>query len=230
VDIAREWNIDIEKIHVTHLASVKDFHPLDQAIDRNAERIRLTGSNDPYFLFVGKLSGRRNVPTLMQAFAEFRKSSASLHRLVIVGPPYAVAAAEKLADEYGVPQFVVTRTNVDDTDLNIFYNCADAFVMPSTYETVSFPIMESQAAGTPVICVDTPGSREMTGGEAFFISRLDVTELVNAMTRMANDRILRDDLSTRGLANAGRFSWEKCAAETLDVCARAVTLHNRRAT
>jgi glycosyltransferase involved in cell wall biosynthesis len=102
--------------------------------------------------------------------------------------------------------------------------------MPSTYETVSFPIMESQAAGTPVICIDTPGSREMTGGEALFIPKLDAKDLVDAMTQMASDPALRADLAARGLRNSRLFSWEKCATTTLDVCAKAAGMSRRSTT
>ncbi|MEO8577429.1 MAG: glycosyltransferase family 1 protein [Gemmatimonadales bacterium] len=228
-DIVREWNVDGEKIRVTHLASVESFHPLGDSIDSGAERIRLTGSNEPYFLFVGKVSGRRNLPRLLEAFAEFRRRSPYLHRLVIAGPRYAIAAVEKLAEELDVRQWLVLKTSVDDDDLNILYNCADAFVMPSTYETVSFPILESQAAGTPVICVDTPGSREMTGGEALLIPQLEVINLVEALVRVASDPSFRADLAQRGLRNSRRFSWEKCASATLDVCAEAARLNGTQA-
>ncbi len=151
-DIVREWHVDPAKIRVTHLASAACFRPLGASIDRDEARARLTGGTDPFFLFVGKVSGRRNIPRLLEAFAQFRATSTYRHRLVMVGPQHAVAAVEKLADELDVRASLVTRTFVPDEDLNTLYNCADAFVMPSTYETVSFPIMEAQAAGTPVIC------------------------------------------------------------------------------
>ncbi|HVF39696.1 MAG TPA: glycosyltransferase family 1 protein, partial [Gemmatimonadaceae bacterium] len=220
-DIAREWNVESTKIRVTHLASAECFRPLNGVIDRTALRVQLTGSDTPYFLFVGKLSGRRNLPKLLEAFAIFRSTTSHPHKLVMVGPQYAITALEKMADELGVRAHLVTRTFVKDSELNDLYNCAEAFVMPSTYETVSFPIMEAQAAGTPVICIDTPGSREITGGEAVLIPRLHADDLVAAMTRIATDPALRARLAKRGLENAARFSWRRCAETTLQVCAEA---------
>ncbi|MBA3342510.1 MAG: glycosyltransferase family 4 protein [Gemmatimonadaceae bacterium] len=228
-DIVREWNVDPEKIRVTHLASAECFRPLPDSVDRNTMRARLTGAQDPYFFFVGKLSGRRNIPRLLEAFAQFRATSTYPHRLVVVGPQYAIAALEKMADELNVRASLITRTFVGDEELNDLYNCADAFIMPSTYETVSFPIMEAQAAGTPVICIDTPGSREITGGEALLIARLDVKELVEAMIRLASDGGLRADLAARGLRNSRNFSWQRCARMTLDVCAEAARMKGRPA-
>ena len=227
LDIAREWNVDPEKIRVTHLASAECFRPLPQSLDRDEMRMRLTGSTTPFFLFVGKLSGRRNLPRLLEGFAEFRARSPHPHRLVIVGPQYAITAVEKMADDLNVRSSLVTRNFIADEELNELYNCADAFVMPSTYETVSFPIMEAQAAGTPVICIDTPGSREITGGEALLIPRLDVKELFDAMVRIVSDRQLHAGLAERGLRNSNNFSWERCAVKTLDVCAEAARLSLR---
>jgi len=93
--------------------------------------------------------------------------------------------------------------------------------MPSTYETLSFPVMESQATGTPVISIDTPGARENTGGAALLIPRLDVNGLVAAMSRLAGDSSLRTELSERGLENALTFSWPKCSRETLGILEEA---------
>lgn len=223
-DIAREWNVDPDKIRVTHLAADKCFRQLPQSVDRRALRVRLTGSDAPYFLFVGKLSGRRNLPRLLEAFAQLKTAYATDYRLMIVGPQYAISEVEKMADSLKVRDSLVTKTFVADEELNELYNAADVFVMPSTYETVSFPIMEAQAAGTPVICVDTPGAREMTGGDALLIPRLDVRDLVDGMRRLAMDEALRREIAHRGLANAKRFSWERCASLTLDICAEAATM------
>ncbi|MDQ3244076.1 MAG: glycosyltransferase, partial [Gemmatimonadota bacterium] len=127
-DITREWNVEGEKIHVTHLASAECFRPLETSVDRSAMRQSLTGSDTPYFLFVGKLSGRRNLPKLLEAFAVFRRTTGHPHNLLMVGPQYAITALEKLADELGVRSHLITRTFVKDPELNDLYNCAHAFV------------------------------------------------------------------------------------------------------
>ncbi|MEO5579437.1 MAG: glycosyltransferase, partial [Gemmatimonadaceae bacterium] len=197
------------------------FRPLTPDVDRGSLRTRLTGTDEPYFLFAGKLSGRRNLPLLIEAFAEFRRRFNHPHRLVMVGPDAAMQKVRDMADSMKISSHVVTRTFVPDAELNELYNCAEAFVMPSAYETVSFPIMEAQATATPVICIDTPGAREMTGAEALLIPRLNVDEVASAMARLASDPELRARLAERGRENSRRFSWEKCASETLAICREA---------
>ena len=74
---------------------------------------------------------------------------------------------------------------------------AQAFLMPSAYETISLPIMDSQAVGTPVMCVDTPGSREVTGGAALMIEPLHDDHVCEAMERLAEDVGLCHQLAAR---------------------------------
>lgn len=224
-DIARVWNVPLSGISVTHLAIADVFKPLRNDPAVYEIRQRHTGGS-PFFFFVGKLSGRRNVPRLIEAFAKFKKETSFPHKMIIVGPDTAALNITEIGAELGISEYLIRLKYATDEDLNLLYNAAEAFVMPSTYETLSFPVMESQAVGTPVICVDTPGARENTGGAAVLIPKLEVRDMVEAMSRIAGDETLRHDLAQRGLANAQRFSWQRCSAETLDVLAEAAQTHD----
>jgi glycosyltransferase involved in cell wall biosynthesis len=221
-DIAREWNVPLSKITVTRLATAAAFVPLP-GDPRVAEmRNRHTGGA-PFFFFVGKLSGRRNIPRLLEAFREFKRQTPFPHKLIVVGPDNAALNITEVGRSLGLGEELVRLSYATDEELNLLYNGAEGFVMPSTYETLSFPVMEAQATGTPVICIDTPGARENTGAAALLIPRLEVPDLVQAMSRLASDARLREDLAQRGLANARTFSWQRCSAETLAVLKMAAT-------
>jgi alpha-1,3-rhamnosyl/mannosyltransferase len=96
--------------------------------------------------------------------------------------------------------------------------------MPYIYEAVSLTALEAQATGTPVICTNTPGLRETTGGAAILMTKAEVPEMVEAMSRLAGDPALRRELAEKGLAHAQRFSWQRCSAETLAVLEEAAHL------
>lgn len=225
-DIVNAWGVDPDKIRVTHMAASSKFHPLPVSVDRSSLRRSLTGGDAPYFMFVGKISGRRNIPQLLRAHREFSRQGHP-QKMLVVGPDYAIAETRRIAAELGVDDLLLTRSFVPDDELNGLYNCADAFVMPSAYENGSLPVFEAQAAGTAVISVDTPGTREITGGEALLIPKLEVREMVQAMTKVATDSHFRASLAQRGLTNSHRFSWAKCASETLAVCSEAVDITRR---
>jgi glycosyltransferase involved in cell wall biosynthesis len=220
-DIVRVWDVDPAKIRVTPLAAAGHFRPLSQPDDRDALRKETLGDATPFFMFVGKISGRRNVPELLRAFVEFKRGGYP-HKLLVVGPTHAVEAVKVLGAELGVGDNLMTRSYVTDETLNQLYNCAEAFIMPSAYENGSLPVFEAQATGTPVISVHTEGTEEITGGAALLIPRLDAAELVRAMTTLASDLPLRRELSAKGLANSALYSWSRCARETLEVCREAV--------
>ena len=222
-EIAECWGVDRDKIEVVRLAPAEVFRPLE---DRSREvefATCLIGEPAPYFLFVGKLSGRRNIPVLIEGFASFRRRTGTSHRLVMVGPATGQPWIGELAERHGVGTAVVRGRYVTDDELNLLYNAATALVMPSTYETISFPVMEAQATGTPVVCVDTPGARENAGGAALFLSRMAAFGLAEALSRLASDEPLRADLAARGLAHSRTFSWPRCSTQTLDVLARAAS-------
>lgn len=221
-EIADCWQVDRRRIEVVRLAPAEVFRPLPDRRPAASFAARLIGVDVPFFLFVGKLSGRRSIPVLLEGFAGFRRGSAP-HRLVMVGPGTDEAWIGELAERHGVGAALVRGSYVTDEELNLLYNAATALVMPSVYETISFPVMEAQATGTPVVCVDTPGTRENTGGAALFVPRMAADVLAEALTRVAGDERLRGDLAARGLAHSRELSWSRCSAETLDVLARAAS-------
>jgi glycosyltransferase involved in cell wall biosynthesis len=226
-DIARAWDVPRERIRVVHLAAAEIFRPLE---DRAAVRVvqrRCLGGDEPFFLFVGKLSGRRSIPLLLGGFAEFKRATALPHRLLVVGLNIHDLDVARMLSELGIGEHVAYPGFVGDGDLNALYNAADAFVSPSIYETVSLPVMEAQAAGTPVVCIDTAGMREITGGHAELLERPEPAHLAAALARLARDGERRRELSARGREHAQVFTWARCARETLAVLEEAATAEVR---
>ncbi len=221
-DIVRYWGVSREKIRVIYLAPAEFVKPLNR-VDACRHATAITENDQPFFLFVGKISGRRNLPCLLEAFGAFKRESGQPHSLVLAGLNLRNLDLNALCERFGVRECVRYCDYLEDNQINVLYNAAEALVMPSVYETVSLPVMEAQAAGTPVICIDTGGMREVTGGAAVYVRTLEPRLLADAMTQVACNESLRDRLRADGLRNATRFSWERCAKETLAVLAEAVT-------
>jgi len=216
-DIVEHCGIAAEKVRVTYLAPADCFVPLADRAEAEPARLRFVGADVPFFLFVGKMSGRRSLPPLLEGFAEFKRGTGLPHRLLLVGLNPHQLDLGALTGRLGIDDSVRYSGFVDDDDLNRLYNAAEAFVMPSVYETTSLPVMEAQATGAPVICIDSAGLREITDGAALMIARLEPALLAEAMARLAGDAGLRERLRRDGLVSARRFSWRRCAAETMAV-------------
>ena len=220
-DIADAYRVARENIRIVPLAPAEIFRPLRDD-PRTPEAVRRTlGETAPYFLYVGKLTARRNVPMLVEAFAELKRRAQRPHKLLVIGLNTTGVDLDGRARELGVDSDFRHIEYVSDDDLSLLYAGAEAFVLPYSYEALSLTALEAQAAGCPVLTVDTPGLREQTGGHALLMAKADVEALVAAMEGLADDDALRRELAERGLAHASRFTWKRCSHATLDVLAEA---------
>jgi len=223
-DIARCWNVPLDRIRVVYLAPAECFQRCNDLSLAALTRERYFGEPCPFFLFVGKMSGRRNISTLLEAFAHFKKRTSAPHRLVLVGlNPHRLRVREQ-GVELGISEALIICGYVPDQELNLLYNAAEALVIPSVYETASLPAMEAQAVGTPVVCIATAGMREITGGEAAMVPELRADLLADAMAEVAESKSLRERLVEGGLRHSARFSWRKTARETFEVLWEAARL------
>jgi len=89
-------------------------------------------------------------------------------------------------------------------------------VLPSLYEGFGLPPLEAMACGTPVICSNR-GSLPEVAGDAALLVEPEAGEITAALEKIWKDEALRSGLSRRGRKRAASFSWEKTAAETLNV-------------
>jgi glycosyltransferase involved in cell wall biosynthesis len=159
----------------------------------------------PYFLFVGTLEPRKNLPALVEAWREVRRTSEV--DLVLAGRPRADFAA--LAPEPGLR--VVGE--VPEESLPALYSGALAFVYPSVYEGFGLPVLEAMQCGACVIA--SRAVAEAAGDAAIFAE--DGAELARAMKAVAGREDLRRHYRERGLRRAAGFSWRRTARLTREV-------------
>ncbi|MGZ4164007.1 MAG: glycosyltransferase, partial [Tumebacillaceae bacterium] len=99
--------------------------------------------------------------------------------------------------------------------LRDFYLAADALVLPSYYESFGMVALEAMACGTPTITSNSSSIPEVTGDAALLINPHDMYDLAEKMQTVLNAPDLRDAMRVNGIAQASKFSWEKCARETI---------------
>jgi glycosyltransferase involved in cell wall biosynthesis len=106
---------------------------------------------------------------------------------------------------------------VDDADLPALYRNAALFALPSLYEGFGLPVLEAMACGIPVVCSDVSSLPEVAGTAALMVDPLDVDGLAAAMARVLEEAGLRQEMVSRGLDQARRFTWERAARQLLGV-------------
>jgi glycosyltransferase involved in cell wall biosynthesis len=221
-DLIALAGVDPARIRVVYPGYATRFVPLDRAAACVAVAQRF-GLHEPYILHVGTLEPRKNLVALLRAFDRLRDTAAAGHRLVLVGqrgwlyePIFAALDALRLGDRV---QLVDTA---QDDDLPALYTAAELFVYPSLYEGFGLPVLEAMACGTAVVTSNRSSLPEVVGDAALLVDPGDDAALADGMRRALGDRALRSTLAERALARARRFSWARCARETLAVYEEAM--------
>jgi glycosyltransferase involved in cell wall biosynthesis len=105
---------------------------------------------------------------------------------------------------------------IGDLELRLLYSACAFFIWLSDYEGFGLPPLEAMSLGAPVITTDSTSLKEVAGQATLLIkNNSDVEEIYQAMRRLVDNEILRQELIKKGREQAVMFSWEKCARETL---------------
>lgn len=212
-DIVSLLGVPEEKIRVIY----NGVSPFGLATPAETLRAKFGLPRD-YILYVGNLEPRKNVERLIRAYAKLKREAGIPHRLVLAGQKgwlydgiFRAVGDEKLEDD------VLFTDYVGEADKAALYRDAALFVFPSLYEGFGIPPLEAMAAGTPVACSNASSLPEVTGGAALLFDPTDTDAMAQAMYRLLTDRELREAKISLGKTRAARFSWDRSAAELMEL-------------
>lgn len=220
-DLVELVHADAAKIVVTPLAvHATEYVVAPGVVDSVLQRYRLAPQR--YVLFVGRLETKKNVVTLLRAFAEIKKELG-------VGHPLELVLAGKWGyGEQDIKNTLAVKGNgvrvlgfTPDEDVAALYAGALAFCFPSRYEGFGLPVLEAAAAGTPVIASDIPALREVMGDAAMYAPATDVVAWTAALRRLVFEPELRAACVAKGKARVAQFSWKTTAEKTWEALRQA---------
>lgn len=213
-EIVRWLCVPPERVVVTYDAADARFAPPDRQ-ELAAFRSK-HGLPERFVLFLGTLEPRKNLTLLLDAYAMVASSLDA--PLLIAGsrgwlyePVLARAEQLNLGDKLRFVGYV------DQAEQHLWYAAATAFAFPSLYEGFGMPPLEAMACGTPVVVSSSSSLPEVVGDAGLVVPPDDPEELAEALHRVLTDAALREELRTRGLKQARRFSWRDTAERTLAV-------------
>ncbi len=191
--------------------------------DRAAARLLGPPGHFLDLLHVGSTIPRKRIDVLLRVFAACRKHHPNL-RLVRVGAPFTPAQRDLLRS-LGLEGHVVSFAFLGSRLLAAIYRRASLLLLPSETEGFGLPLAEALACGAPVIASDIPALREVAGPAEFnpaeFCPVASLASWVDAVSRLLRERQSRSAAHERriaaGIARARRFSWDRNAAETLQL-------------
>jgi len=209
-DVAELFERRPEEITVIHHGVSQDFRPLPvEELEETRRRLELP---DRFILFVGAIEPRKNLTTLLDAWAA-----------VPDHPDLVIAGGwgwkyEPIRDQIErMGSGIHLLGPVQPGDLPALYNLATALAHPAHYEGFGLTPLESMACGTPVVSSDAASLPEVVGSAALLVNPTDVEGWTDALDRVLHDPGLASDLRRRGILRAAEFSWAKAASRTLRV-------------
>ncbi|KKT27231.1 MAG: AprM [Parcubacteria group bacterium GW2011_GWA2_43_9b] len=169
----------------------------------------------PYILYIGRIETKKNIQGILETYKILKEQYNIPHELILAGAPgygydnlkFKIANLKLKITEIGY---------IDEATKWQLFSKADVFLFPSFYEGFGLPVLEAQSAGVPVVISYNSSLPEIAGEGALFVNPLNPAQIAEAVKSIIDDKILRDRLIKLGFENVKRFSWEKCARETLD--------------
>lgn len=209
-DIIKNYGIDEEKIDVVYNGINSFFKPLDEVTKQQTKQKYSAGKD--YFINVGSLHPRKNIPYLIRAFSLFKKESNSDIKLILAGPNYwGVSEVHKVISETNLKDDVIFTGRLADEELNLVLGSAFALTFVPYYEGFGIPLIEAMQSHVPIITSNVTSMPEIAGDAALLINPLEVNEIKNAMMQLYLKPELRANLISKGNSQKQKFSWEKSA-------------------
>lgn len=215
-EVTRLYGVGPNRISVIHYGvDLEQFHPAHQTRWRDEIRRQYLLSPKSFVvLFVGGDYRRKGLLPLMQAIQATGRSDIEL--LVVGAEPgsdVAKCAAQLHLD--GRLRFAKSTS-----EISRFYAAADAFALPTRYDTFSLATLEAMASGLPVVVSRNAGVAEiMTDGVDGMVLPVgwDIQNLGERLARLATDRDECGRLGEQARQTAEQHSWDLMARRTFDV-------------
>ena len=214
---------------LTHFhKSEKDISVIYQGVDESFVKIENSGIinavknryglPEKFLLYVGVWRSHKNLESLVKGFEILKKNYQYEGSLVIAGrPDLHTTKVSGLIANSPFRKFIFTPGYIADADLPALYSASELFVLPSFIEGFGLIALEAQACQTPVLASDIPVLREVLADSSFFFNPKDPNDLAKFAANIVFSSEISASLKQKGTLNIQRFSWEKCARETLEI-------------
>lgn len=205
-----------ERVHTVYSGLSDAFHspPSPAQLDAARKRFNLPSR---FLLYCGAVYPPKNFTRLIRAYAKVGPARAM--PLVIAGGSNRFLSAQELLEpqRQGISDWVHWIGWLDNADLPAVYRLAEGLLLPSLYESVGMPVMEAMACGCPALTANRYGTLELAEGAAVLVDPDSIEDIAAGIVRLLEDQPLRAKLRAAGLERAERFTWQRTAAEVMDV-------------
>ena len=214
-DIMKSFGINANLIDVVYNGANTVYNPLSEK-DKIDVRNSYSDGNE-YFIFIGALHPRKNIVRLLKAFDAFKSSS---NRLSIKSDIKMIIVGEKMFKSEDIKKQFSTMKSKHDViftgrlsavELSKVLASALALTFVPLFEGFGIPVVEAYYSNTPVLTSNATSLPEVAGDAALLVDPFSVEEITDAMTKLAFDVQLRQQLIEKAKIQRQKFTWDKTA-------------------
>ena len=192
-------------------------HGVDPIFLRNSRDSLPASFGGRDFIFsLGNSLPYKNIPRLIRAFGAIAAQYPELV-LLIAGRGESYPALERLKGQLGLAGRVCFTGQLSDAEVRGCYARALFFAFPSLIEGFGLPVLEAMASGCPVLTANASSPAEITGQDAVLVDPASTGDIARGMQGLLDNPALRRALSSRGRQRAEQFTWQACAAQTMEL-------------
>ena len=214
-DLINLYNADSKKITIIPLGFKITKNTVDK---KEGEKILKKYNLQPkkYFLYLGRIERKKNTDNLIKAFDLFVQKNPKI-KLVLAG--FYGKGGKQIINSIPkkIKNNIILTGYISEKKKNILFKNALCFVFPSHYEGFGLPLLEAMHYRLPIIASKIPTSYEIAKKNALFFNPHNVKALAKNMIDIVNNTALRKKLISFHAQTLKKYSWEKCAKQTLDL-------------
>ncbi len=196
-------------------ATNQEHNSVNKSINKILKNYNLQSTR--YLLYVGAIQPRKNLKVLISAFEIFKNETGSKIKLVLAGEQaWGWKETIKAIETSLFQEDIILTGKLNFDELAILYQNTSLFVLPSLYEGFGIPILEAMASNVPIISANNSSLPEVGGEAVEYFNEASSTELAEKIEKILSNEELREMMIERGKKQLQKFSWEKCASETLE--------------
>ncbi|MCB9802677.1 glycosyltransferase family 4 protein [Candidatus Nomurabacteria bacterium] len=169
---------------------------------------------EKFILYIGRIETKKNIQNLLKAFALLKNKD---YHLVLAGRPGNFGYQEilDLSKKAEIKDRVHLIGYIRQQDYAKLLACANLFVFPSKFEGFGIPVLEAMGSAVPTVISDLGVLREIANNASVYFDPERAEDMAQKIDAVLADDVLQKELIEKGLKQCAKFSWSKCARETL---------------
>lgn len=207
------------KVNIKKVSQQIIHHGVSHQFDSYPKKNKLNYLNSTFkLLYVSTIWPYKHHLNVIKAIQKIRNRGYRIE-IDFVGSPEDIRCSKLLENEilkFDIRDFVFWHKNIDLDGVVSFYKNADAFIFASTCENMPNILIEAMSSGLPILSSNYPPMPEFLENAGIYFDPTSVLSIEESLLNLIENPENTYELSLKSYALSKKYSWKKCAIETLN--------------